>query len=219
MKVKLIDITEKPIEKIFKAYRICYSKNCYEDVAIKTEKEMINFILPLMNEQHTSPLEHVSFSFSIEGISRACLSQLTRHRTFKFNVQSQRYVDGKNFDFVIPDLSYITDATKRIVMQEHFKSLFKTTRHQYEELLRGGVKKEDARAILPQATTCNLIVTMDLHNFRNFLRQRLCSHAQTEIRELANKMVELIKPTIPFVDYKVLRCQQGLCKQCKGGNK
>lgn len=214
MKVSLIDITNNPIEKIYKAYRICYSKDSWEDIKVKSEKEMCDFIVPLMMEQHTSPLEHVSFSFAIEGISRACLAQLTRHRTFKFNVQSQRYVDGSNFDFVMPDLSYIKDKENKWNADVTMKSYFEEMLLDYNFLLEMGVKKEDARAILPQATTCNLIVTMDLNNFRNFLRQRKCIHAQKEIRELAFTMIDLLKPHIPFVDYKVLLCEQGLCSKC-----
>lgn len=214
MKVSLIDITNNPIEKIYKAYRICYSKDSWDNIKIKSEKEMCDFIVPLMMEQHTSPLEHVSFSFAIEGISRACLAQLTRHRTFKFNVQSQRYVDGSNFEFVMPNLDYVKHFSSKIQAKDIIEDVFKDLSELYDELITLGVKKEDARAILPQATTCNLIVTMDLNNFRNFLRQRKCIHAQKEIRELAFIMIDLLKPHIPFVDYKVLLCEQGLCSKC-----
>ena len=124
MKVSLIDITNNPIEKIYKAYRICYSKDSWEDIKVKSEKEMCDFIVPLMMEQHTSPLEHVSFSFAIEGISRACLAQLTRHRTFKFNVQSQRYISGEFFEFVMPDLSYIKNKNKRMEAELFFDENF-----------------------------------------------------------------------------------------------
>lgn len=214
MKVSLIDITNNPIEKIYKAYRICYSKDSWDNIKIKSEKEMCDFIVPLMMEQHTSPLEHVSFSFAIEGISRACLAQLTRHRTFKFNVQSQRYINAENFSVVMPDLSYIGDKEKEQMTKEYMWSMYEEIFDLYKVMVNNGVKKEDARAILPQATTCNLIVTMDLNNFRNFLRQRKCIHAQKEIRELAFTMIDLLKPHIPFVDYKVLLCEQGLCSKC-----
>lgn len=214
MKVSLIDITNNPIEKIYKAYRICYSKDSWEDIKIKSDKEMCDFIIPLMMEQHTSPLEHVSFSFAIEGVSRACLAQLTRHRTFKFNVQSQRYINAENFNVVMPDLSYIGDKEKEQMTKEYMWSMYKEIFDLYKVMVKNGVKKEDARAILPQATTCNLIVTMDLNNFRNFLRQRKCIHAQKEIRELAFTMIDLLKPHIPFVDHKVLLCEQGLCSKC-----
>ena len=214
MKVELIDITPNPIEKIFKSYRICYSAKGWNDIKIKSDKEMCDFVMPLMLEGHLSPLEHVSFSFAIEGISRACLAQLTRHRTFKFNVQSQRYINAENFSVVMPDLSYIGDKEKEQMTREYMWSMYEEIFDLYKVMVRNGVKKEDARAILPQATTCNLIVTMDLNNFRNFLRQRKCIHAQKEIRELAFTMIDLLKPHIPFVDYKVLLCEQGLCSKC-----
>ncbi len=175
MEVKLIDITERPIEKIYKAYRICYSKDCWGDIKIKSDKEMIDFIVPLMLEQHTSPLEHVSFSFAITGISRACLTQLTRHRTFKFNVQSQRYVNGSNFDFVIPDLDYIKDKDTRETLKELIKIEFENSQYNYSRLISFGVRKEDARAILPQATTCNLVVTMDLNK-----AEKMCSCSERD---------------------------------------
>lgn len=214
MKVELIDITPNPIEKIFKSYRICYSAKGWNDIKIKSDKEMCDFVMPFMLEGHLSPLEHVSFSFAIEGISRACLAQLTRHRTFKFNVQSQRYINAENFSVVMPDLSYIGDKEKEQMTREYMWSMYEEIFDLYKVMVRNGVKKEDARAILPQATTCNLIVTMDLNNFRNFLRQRKCIHAQKEIRELAFTMIDLLKPHIPFVDYKVLLCEQGLCSKC-----
>lgn len=220
MEVRLIDITSEPVKRIYRAYRICYSKDKYEDIEILSInghpdiEKMINFIKPLMDKGHLSPMEHVSFSFSIEGLSRAALAQLTRHRTFKFNVQSQRYVDGSNFNFVVPELKYLEES-QREEMQETFRNMFQALKESYSDLIELGIKKEDARAILPQATTCNLIVTCDLRNFRNFLKQRLCVHAQSEIRELADEMNKLVKVQVPFVDYKILRCQQGLCNECK----
>lgn len=234
MRVELIDITNNPIEKIFKSYRICYSSNIYEEIASKSEEEMIKFIKPLMDEGHTSPLEHVSATFSIEGISRACLSQITRHRTGKFNVQSQRYVNGKYFYFIVPETDYLKNSnefsdklksylaskldienkTKKEIANELLEGFFEEARMVYGDLIKLGMRKEDARSILPMATTCNLVVTFDLNNFRKFLNQRLCIHAQKEIRELAKEMNKLVKEHVPFIDYKVLRCQQGLCKNC-----
>lgn len=207
MKVNLIDITTNPIEKIYKSYRICYSKDIFENVKIKSQEEMIDFILPLVELGHTSPLEHVSFTFSIEGISRACLAQLTRHRMFKFNVQSQRYVDAKHFGCEMPSSIALNEEASYV-----FMDFINGVMEAYKDLQNLGIPKEDARSILPQATTCNLVVTCDLHNFRNFLRQRLCKEAQEEIRELADRMNSQVKKYIPFVDHKVLLC--GKCGKC-----
>ncbi|WP_195618632.1 FAD-dependent thymidylate synthase [Clostridium paraputrificum] len=213
MKVELINITNNPIETIYKAYRICYSKGGFNKIKIPSEEKMIEFIKPLMAENHTSPLEHVSFTFNIEGISRACLAQITRHRTGKFNCQSQRYVDGSNFDFVMPNLDYIDKSDTKELITSHYNKWFEESKKMYMTLVNNGVKKEDARAILPQATTCNMLVTFDLNNFRKMCNQRLCNHAQKEIREMAKLMMSLVKEYIPFADYKVMNC--GItCNQC-----
>lgn len=213
MKVELINITNNPIETIYKAYRICYSKGGFNEIKIPSEEKMIEFIKPLMAENHTSPLEHVSFTFNIEGISRACLAQITRHRTGKFNCQSQRYVDGSNFDFVMPNLDYIDKSDTKELITSHYNKWFEESKKMYMTLVNNGVKKEDARAILPQATTCNMLVTFDLNNFRKMCNQRLCNHAQKEIREMAKLMMSLVKEYIPFADYKVMNC--GItCNQC-----
>lgn len=213
MKVTLVDITQNAVEKVFRAYRICYSKTGFNDVKPRSLEEMIEFILPLMADGHTSPLEHVSFTFAIDGISRAALAQITRHRTFKFNVQSQRYVDGEAFTGVLPKLDYM-DKDRRELALKSINNHFVVMKEAYKGLLNIGVRKEDARAILPNMTTCNLVVTCDLHNFRNFLRQRLCNEAQEEIRELAMIMNERVKTFVPFSDYKVLNCENGKCNKC-----
>lgn len=211
MKVNIINITNNPIETIFKAYRICYSKSNYEEVKVpmivgedgverKDIDKMIRFIEPLVKMKHESPLEHVSITFSIEGISRACLSQLTRHRIASYNCQSQRYVDGKNFNFVTPTLDYIEDEEKRMLFKECYKEIFEILKNSYQSLVALGARKEDARAILPQATTCNLTMTINLRSFRNFLKLRMDKAAQEEIRQLATEMCKLVKEYIPFVD-------------------
>lgn len=217
MKVQLVNITNSPIETIYKAYRICYSKLSYDDITlphidmkigeenreIKDGRVMVDFIEKKLKLGHTSPLEHVSMTFNIEGISRACLAQLTRHRTGHYNVQSQRYVNAENFDFVMPDLDYIEDEGQKQIIKYHYEDVFRELMDEYERLIAKGVRKEDARAILPQATTCNLLVTFDLHNFRHFLKLRMDKSAQTEIRKLACIMCELVKEYIPFVDYEL----------------
>lgn len=208
MKVTLLENTPNAMGLIYRAYRICYSKDSPTEIKIpmietsigdKPDKDkLIEFIKDKLDKKHESCLEHVSFTFAIEGLSRAALAQLTRHRTFKFSVQSQRYINANNFDFVIPDV----DEDSRDVIENTCESLINT----YNTLIENGVKKEDARSILPNATTCNLIVTCDLRNFRNFLNLRLCNHAQDEIQELASKMRDLASQIIPFVDYKVMNC-------------
>ena len=219
MNVSLGNSTPNPIEEIYKAYRLCYSSGAQEDIIIpKIEtkignvpdlEKMINFIKPIMAEGHVSPLEHVSFTFYIEGISRACSHQLVRHRTGKYSQQSQRYVNANNFEFVTP-----------ITIQENqqaldvYRRVLNTCQIGYNKLIELGIPKEDARFLLPNATTTNVTFTIDLHNFRHFLALRTCVRAQAEIRNLAYKMLYLVKKEVPFVDYKYKNCGI-ICHKCK----
>lgn len=216
MKVTLKRITQNPVDMIYNAYRICYASSIDNITLIKhssyNAKE--DFIVPLMKDGHTSPLEHVSVTFQIEGISRACLSQLTRHRTGKYNVQSQRYVNCKHFGFVIPKLDNLNDKSK-VKADSLINNHFNNSYNLYNELVELGLKKEDARSVLPINTDCNLYATFDLNNFRKFLQQRTCTHAQDEIRELAFEMLKLVQEYVPFIGLYTLRCQMGLCKECK----
>jgi len=218
MNVKIIDRTERPIQTIFKAYRTCYSALPPTEIEIPTVEtsmgnypnngEMIKFIKDKIDLQHESPLEHVSFTFAIEGVSRALLAQITRHRTFKFSVQSQRYVNGDAFSFIMPHNVTYKDYDNKV------SKILSDIWNLYDEMIAAGIEKEDARCILPNGTTTNLIVTADLRNFRHFLSERLCIHAQAEIRELADKMLEQVERIVPFVGYKARKCGV-TCFQCK----
>lgn len=211
MILKLKRITSNPIELIYDAYRICYAKDL-NSIELKKHSSIdgkIDFIKPLMANGHTSPLEHVNITFEISGVSRALLAQITRHRTASFNVQSQRYVNATNFNYVIP--SAIENNLKA---KEEFIDFMNKSKDFYIYLQEEyGIKNEDSRAVLPNATDCNMIVTFDLHNFRNFYGLRSCKHAQEEIRLLAEKMMELVKEHIPFADYKSKRCSR-ICNEC-----
>lgn len=127
---------------------------------------------------HTSVLEHASYTFLIRGISRVTLAQLTRHRLASFSVQSQRYtrVDGDS-PFVLPDDDYIHG------MQSSFD--------QYNSLLHAGELPENARYLLPEGTTTNLILTMNARELLHFFALRCCERAQWEIRQLANAMLKI----------------------------
>lgn len=214
MKVELINITNNSLELIYKAYRTCYSKEAFQGINVPTEEEMIEFIKDKINRGHYSPLEHASATFAIDGISRAAQQQLTRHRAGSYSVQSQRYVNAENFEFAIPVLEYL-DHENNMKAKKLIKDIIMMSKENYKKLIEVGVKKEDARSILPTSTTGNILFSIDIRNFRNLLEQRLCVHAQSEIRELATEMNKLVKEHIPFVDYKVLRCQNELCAECK----
>lgn len=219
MEVKLGNYTRNAVEEIYRAYRLCYSSGKQSEIKIPKQETAIgdipdvsamgDFIKPKMASGHTSPLEHASFTFYISGVSRALTHQLVRHRTGKFCQQSQRYVRMDDFDFVTPE-SIIKNGFEDAYI-EHMKE----TAEFYSMMVESGVPKEDARFVFPNAATSNITVTFDANNFRKFLAQRECKHAQSEIRELAHRMCVLAEQVIPFIGYKAMNC--GItCQECIG---
>lgn len=143
---------------------------------------------------HDSVLEHIVYSFRINGISRACMAQLTRHRIASHSVSSQRSIDQSDAEFYVPE-----NLPKAI--KTHMEKHYEKCAMSYHWLIKHGVKQEDARFVLPEATLVNVVMTINLRSLRNFLKLRLDSHAQTEIRELANKICDLI-PAIYVEDIR-----------------
>jgi thymidylate synthase (FAD) len=147
-------------------------------------------------------MEHLNFTFAIEGVSRSLLAQLTRHRHFSYSVQSQRYVklesDSKSggFDYVIPPSVEKHDQTADMyaIAMERIQEI-------YNQLRKWGVPAEDARYILPNATTCNLVFTGNLRSLLDFYSKRNPNtHAQWEIQELAEKLKEAVIEVEPWTE-------------------
>lgn len=151
---------------------------------------------------HVSTLEHLSYTFAVEGVSRALLAQLTRHRVgFSFSVQSQRYVkfgsDDRSggFDYVLPE-----DCEPQENPNAHtiFTEFMRKAQETYDELRSFGVTAEDARAVLPNAAACNLVLTVNLRALLDFYAKRKAGRgAQSEIAGLAEdlrKAVEAVEP-------------------------
>lgn len=137
---------------------------------------------------HHSVLEHASFTFHASGVSRACLAQLTRHRLASFSIESQRYVDYQTgFPFRTPPSIAENDDAAML-----FYRAMALAGNTYNHLINLGISKEDARFVLPNATTCSLTFTMNLRELIHFCNERLCSRAQWEIRELAGEMIKLV---------------------------
>lgn len=165
---------------------------------------------------HYSILEHWSATFAIEGVSRALLAQLTRHRIASFSVTSQRYVDMGKFDYVMPKT--IDDA---VLTSVSYKELMEEIRGFYHTLLSYGVPEEDARYILPNACCTNIVMTMNARELRHFFSLRCCNRAQWEIRELADKMLEECKEVAPrLFEGAGAQCEQDkLCKESRSCGK
>lgn len=178
MNVRVIRATTSPMHAISEAAGICYMKDDYNPKRVER----------CLRNGHTSVAEHVSASFRIEGISRSCLEQLTRHRMASFSVMSQRYceIDGDDW-YVIPPS--VIEAGEEVGFCAEANKAAKA----YRRLLAKGVKKEDARFLLPEATKTNLVMTINARSLMNFLSLRLDKSAQWEIRKLANAMVHALK--------------------------
>lgn len=191
------------------AIRTCYShKKPTEIVASEGKKyfgergsEANRLFNHITKSGHTSTLEHISFTFSIEDVSRALLAQLTRHRVgWSYSSQSQRYVklssDSRSggFDYVTPDSIKCSSQEAKV----YFDQAMEEAQKWYDELVSAGIPQEDARAVLPNATTTNLVVTCNLRALIDFVGKRDRSKgAQGEIAQLAEIMKEKVKTAEP----------------------
>ena len=216
LKVTLLRHTLSPEETVALAAKLCYSRSTIEDLNEKiTSKDQTDFIHKLMDMGHESVLEHVSFTFGVEGVSRVLLAQLTRHRIASFSVQSQRYVSYENgFGYIIPEsiISLGDEAVKRFSEQ---METIETWYTEWQKLLGKGEKSnEDARFVLPNACETRIIVTMNVRELRHFFSLRMCSRAQWEIRRMAEEMFRLCFETAPalFTDAGPA-CIRGKCPE------
>ena len=209
MKVTLVDYPKFADYKAYCAARVCYSEKSFEDIWCETtmfppnEEDHDNdkallLLKGLVEKGHGSVLEHCCFTFSIEGISRACSPQLVRHRIASYSQQSQRYVNGKKFGYVIPP-----EIEKNPNLKSAYERWMKVTMDMYDGLVGNGVKKEDARYILPNATTTNIVVTMNARELLHFIKLRSSPRAQWEIRELAQEMLKQVREVAPVIFGKV----------------
>lgn len=195
MQVDLIAYTPAPEQVVAAAARLCHAP--VGAAALKEamgEKQSQGLVDRVIAMGHTSTLEHVSFTFAIEGVSRALTHQLVRHRIASYSQQSQRYVGAHDFAYIIPPSIANNDNARR-----RFAELMAQARQCYQELTALGVAKEDARYVLPNATETKILVTMNARALLNFFRLRCCSRAQWEIRALAETMLAKVQAVAPHL--------------------
>lgn len=197
LKVSLLSYTKDPEQNIVAAIRQCYSPVGAKELKEKTNKDTRErLIRQVMASGHTSTLEHASFTFSVEGISRVTEVQLVRHRIgCSYSVQSGRYVKRGDAQYVIPPA--ILNGDKKILRK--VKKHFEDTQKLYNELVDMGVKAEDARYCQPQSLKTKLVVTMDARALLHFLSLRCCRRAQWEIQALAREMLKVVKNKAPIL--------------------
>lgn len=217
MIVKLLKYTQEPERTCAIAGRLCYSAVGIEELTEKMTTEKIKDILTrIIKSGHLSVLEHASFSFGIEGVSRALLAQLTRHRVASFSVQSQRYVKFKNgVDFVTPN----TIAQKPELLKE-YNEFLKISEQYYKKFVDAGIPAEDARYVLPNASSTKIVLTMNARELRHFFALRCCNRAQWEIRAMSCQMLKLAKEVAPILfETAGPNCVNGVCTETESCGK
>lgn len=217
VKVVLLAHTPNPEATVAAAAKLCYSASTIEGIREGlTPEKTASFVEMLAEIGHESPIEHVSFTFGVEGISRACSHQLVRHRIASYSQKSQRYVNEDSFEYVIPpEVEKIPEAKEEFIRQmkaidEGYKQLAEllTAKHTEafiaegldEKTALGRAKKkaiEDARFLLPNACETKIVVTMNARSLMNFFRHRCCNRAQWEIKEVADQMLKLVLEVAP----------------------
>ena len=188
MKVKLVTFTPNPEQLLMDAAAECY----------QTEPK-IGVVKSCIKRGHTSVIEHVSFTFQIDNISRACSHQLVRHRIASVTQKSQRYVNEINFGYVVPATISNNEGALN-----YYYYLMDEIQRAYDTLLIYNIPKEDARYILPNACTTSLTLTMNLRSLLNFWKLRTDKHAQWEIRELANMILEQTLNVLPNLKNEIM---------------
>ncbi len=195
LKVTLLSHTKDPERTIVAAIRQCYSplsgKMLWDKVDEGQKKRLIKQVI---SSGHHSTIEHASFTFAIEGVSRALSHQLVRHRIASYSQKSQRYVKEKEFDYIVPK----TIEKNKKNLEIYLKGI-KNVSDIYNSLLNNGVPAEDARMILPNACETKIVVTMNCRSLFNFFSERLCQRAQWEIRAMASLMLKECKKVAPNV--------------------
>ena len=219
--VTLLSHTPDPERAVAAAGRLCYSSSSAAELKEKmTAEEIERLVKLLVNSGHLSTFEHASFTFGIDGISRACSHQLVRHRLASYSQQSQRYVPfTTDSGFVIPPK--IAEDSQALAV---FEDAMKSAKAAYDRLVqigRGrGLEKEtvqeDARFVLPNAAETRIVVTMNARELRHFFQVRCCRRAQWEINRMAWHMLFLVKRTAPLLFRKTgPTCLNGKCMEGK----
>ena len=217
MTVYLLAHTYMPEKVVAAAAKLCYTDSGADELMDGlTEEKTERFVRTLSEMGHESPVEHASFTFAIEGVSRSCLAQITRHRLASFSVQSQRYVRLDDFSYVTPPA--ISDVPEAL---DIYDEMMKRDAEAYEEITDILKKKyvseyteqglsskeaasraekraiEDARFVLPNACTTNMVMTMNVRSLRHLFNLRCCNRAQWEIHAVCDEILKLVYQVAP----------------------
>ena len=193
MNVEILKHTPDPEETIALAARLCYSASDIAGLRDGLDRGQIDALIgKLLKSGHATPFEHASFTFGIDGVSRAATHQLVRHRIASYSQQSQRYVAMHEQEFVLPPRIRDNQAAREKALAHYAAGL-----DLYRDLLELGIEKEDARYVLSEASCSKIIVTMNVRELFHFFRLRCCNRAQWEIRGVAIAMLKCAREISP----------------------
>lgn len=206
-RVELLAHTPEPLAVIYAAFRQCYHAgfvgDAWPDLTADgaDRARQAAFVRQVLESGHGSPLEHVSFTFGLSGVSRALTHQLVRHRVASYSQQSQRYVDASDFDYILPPaVAANPRARARFeAFMDEAGAAYRDIRALLDADGRGGSSREDARFVLPQAAASNIVVSMNCRALLNFFEHRCCARAQWEIRRAAGMMLALCRDVLPEI--------------------
>lgn len=207
LRVELLSATPNALSLIYAAFRQCYHAGFVADMWPKllageiSKETQADFVAKVLESGHDSPVEHVSFSFAIAGVSRALTHQLVRHRIASYSQQSQRYVDASNMDYVLPPaIARIPEAKARFEsFMDEVGRAYRDLRQILVENGREAQANEDARFVLPQAAETRIVATMNCRSLLHFFSLRCCQRAQWEIRAMADAMLAICQAELPAI--------------------
>ncbi len=210
MLVQLLTHTPNPEQVVAAAARLCYSASSIGELLEKSPREREKLLAKILSLGHLSVLEHASFTFGVEGISRACSHQLVRHRLASYSQQSQRYVSHQEpFPAVTPP-----SIAERPELERRFADLLAEIHRTYSDFLAAGIPAEDARFVLPNAAATKIVITMNGRELRHFFNLRCCRRAQWEIRAMAVEMLRLVRRAAPLLFATAgPGCLEGACPE------
>lgn len=219
LKVKLVSYTQEPEKLVAAAAKLCYSQLGADEIMDDLSEDNISkFLNMLMDLGHQSPIEHCSFSFAVEGVSRTLTHQLVRHRIASYSQRSQRYVTEGQFQYIVPPAINNNDKARKLYIetmendQKAYDEIANILKSQYiEDYIKEGMSEkkansaaekraiEDARYVLPNACETKIMITMNARTLIHFFNVRCCTRAQWEIREMAELMLQEVKTAAPSI--------------------
>ncbi len=213
MHVELLYHTPDPERAIATAARLCYAPVGAAELMETMPEERVRSVLStIMGSGHFSTLEHASYTFAVDGVSRALTHQLVRHRIASFNQQSPRSVRFADGVATVKPESVAASEEASSVFDQAIAAAVEA----YGKLLDAGVPAEDARYLLPNAAETKIVITMNVRELLHFFSLRCCNRAQWEIRDMAHRMLELARPTAPFIFLDAgAPCVGGTCPEGK----